>query len=79
VVASEIAKDQLASVMQERVSLADELGLLLSRRIETEKHLFNEGMSPESTHPSTLTARIRHLFEIPHVLRHRQVATMPDG
>ncbi|RDJ03865.1 cyclic nucleotide-binding domain-containing protein [Rhizobium grahamii] len=79
VVAYEIAKDQLASVMQERVSLADELGLLLSRRIETEKHLFHEGMSPDSLHPSTLTARIRHLFEIPHVLRHKQVAIAPDG
>ncbi len=78
VVAYEIAKDQLATVMHDRVSLADELGLLLSRRIETEKHLFGEGMTAEGTHPSTLTARIRHLFEIPYAIRHKQIAAVPD-
>ncbi len=43
---------------------ADELRLLLSRRIETEKHLFGEEMTPEGSHPSTLTAKIRHLFQM---------------
>ncbi|QFY63814.1 mechanosensitive ion channel (plasmid) [Rhizobium grahamii] len=78
VVAYEIAKEQLAAVMRQRPSLADELGVLLSRRIDSEKHLFGEEMLSENSHPSTLTAKIRHLFEIQHVIRYRPEATMQD-
>ncbi|MBB3592017.1 small-conductance mechanosensitive channel/CRP-like cAMP-binding protein [Rhizobium sp. BK529] len=66
VVVYEIAKDHLATIMQERPALAEELGLLLSRRIESEKHRFSAGVSAEASHPTTLTTRIRHLFQIPH-------------
>lgn len=66
VVVYEIAKDHLAAIMQERPALAEELGLLLSRRIESEKHHFSAGVSAEASHPTTLTTRIRHLFQIPH-------------
>jgi len=66
VVVYEIAKDHLATIMQERPTLAEELGLLLSRRIESEKHHFSAGVSAEASHPTTLTTRIRHLFQIPH-------------
>ncbi|KQV68424.1 mechanosensitive ion channel family protein [Rhizobium sp. Root1220] len=65
VVGYEIAKEHLAAVMHDRPALADELGLLLSRRIETEKHLF-EGTAADNGHPNSLTARIRHLFQIQH-------------
>ncbi len=66
VIVYEIAKDHLAAIMQERPALAEELGLLLSRRIESEKHHFSAGVSAEGSHPTTLTTRIRHLFQIPH-------------
>ncbi len=66
VVVYEIAKDHLAAIMQERPALAEELGLLLSRRIEAEKHHFSAGVSAEASHPTTLSTRIRHLFQIPH-------------
>ncbi len=79
VVAYEIAKDQLAAVMRQRPSLADELGVLLSRRIDSEKHLFGEEMLPENNHPSTLTARIRHLFEVQHVIRPRTEPFIHEG
>lgn len=75
VVAYEVAKDQLAAVMRERPSLADELGVLLARRIDSEKHLFGEEILADSSHPSTLTAKIRHLFEIQHVIRHYSEST----
>ncbi|MEK1896847.1 MAG: mechanosensitive ion channel family protein [Rhizobium sp.] len=79
VVAYEIAKDQLAAVMRDRPSLADELGLLLSRRIETEKHLFGEEMTPEGSHPSTLTAKIRHLFQMQHAIHRKPIILKQDG
>ncbi len=66
VIVYEIAKDHLAAIMQQRPALAEELGLLLSRRIESEKHHFSAGVSAEGSHPTTLTTRIRHLFQIPH-------------
>jgi small-conductance mechanosensitive channel/CRP-like cAMP-binding protein len=66
VVVYEIAKDHLATIMQERPALAEELGLLLSRRIEAEKHHFSAGVSEEGSHPTTLTTRIRHLFQLPY-------------
>ncbi|MBZ7924191.1 mechanosensitive ion channel family protein [Ensifer adhaerens] len=71
VIAYEIAKDQLAAVMLQRPSLADELGIVLSRRLDSEKHLFGDGMLLEGGHPSTLTAKIRHLFQIQHARRHK--------
>lgn len=64
VVAYEISKEHLACVMHDRPILAEELGMLLARRMETEKHLSHgeEGIA----RPTSLTARIRHLFQIQH-------------
>jgi CRP-like cAMP-binding protein len=68
VVVYEIAKEHLACIMQARPALAEELALLLSRRMETEKHLFSTD-GPAQSHPTTLTARIKQLFRIPHGTR----------
>jgi CRP-like cAMP-binding protein len=67
VVVYEISKDHLASVMHDRPALAEELGMLLAKRMETEKHLI-EGTAGVG-HPTTLTARIRRLFQIQHATR----------
>lgn len=66
VVVYEISKEHLACIMQARPALAEELGLLLSRRVESEKHLFSAGMPGEGSHPTTLATRIKHLFQIPY-------------
>ncbi|WP_454849830.1 mechanosensitive ion channel family protein [Rhizobium binxianense] len=66
VVVYEISKERLAAVMQDRPSLAEELALILSKRLDSEKHLAMHGVSPNGRHPTSLTARIRHLFQIQH-------------
>jgi small-conductance mechanosensitive channel/CRP-like cAMP-binding protein len=66
VVIYEISKDNLASVMRDRPALAEELGLLLSRRMEDEQHLANVSSLAHGTHPDSIATRIRRLFEIPH-------------
>ncbi len=65
VVTYEITKSDLAAVMRDRPALAEELGVLLSRRMEEEEHLSNASALPHGTHPETLATRIRRLFEIP--------------
>lgn len=65
VVIYEVTKEDLAAVMRDRPALAEELGVLLSRRMEEEEHLSNAGALSHGTHPETLTSRIRRLFEIP--------------
>ncbi|WP_436102827.1 Crp/Fnr family transcriptional regulator [Pararhizobium sp. LjRoot238] len=69
VVVYEISKDHLASVMHDRPALAEELGMLLAKRMEMEKHLVDGAAG--IGHPTTLTARIRHLFQIQHAARYR--------
>lgn len=64
VVVYEISKDHLAGVMRDRPSLAEELGELLSKRMQTEEHL-SESRGKDVSHPTSLAARIRHLFEVP--------------
>ncbi len=65
VVIYEITKDDLAAVMRDRPALAEELGILLSRRMEEEEHLSNASTLSHGTHPETLATRIRRLLEIP--------------
>ncbi|MBB3979723.1 small-conductance mechanosensitive channel/CRP-like cAMP-binding protein [Rhizobium azooxidifex] len=65
VVIYEIIKEDLAAVMRDRPALAEELGILLSRRMEEEEHLSNASLTSHGTHPDTLATRIRRLFEIP--------------
>jgi len=68
VVVYAIAQADLAPLMRDRPSIAEELGLTLSRRAEAQKHLFvrDDETSAIGEMPS-LAARIRRLFEIPHV------------
>ncbi len=65
VVIYEITKEDLAAVMRDRPALAEELGTLLSRRMEDEEHLSNASSLSHGTHPDTLATRIRRLFGIP--------------
>ncbi|MDR6632281.1 small-conductance mechanosensitive channel [Phyllobacterium sp. 1468] len=66
----EIAKSTLAPLLHDRPSLVEELGLILSRRAEAEKHLFGNSAEIAGIHAVPgLVKRIRHLFEISHVER----------
>lgn len=51
--------------MRDRPALAEELGVLLSRRMEDEEHLTSANVLVHGPHPDTLASRIRRLFEIP--------------
>lgn len=66
----EISKSTLAPLLHDRPSLVEELGLILSRRAEAEKHLFGNSAEIAGIHAVPgLVKRIRHLFEISHVER----------
>jgi CRP-like cAMP-binding protein len=69
VVVYEVSKDHLAGVMHDRPSLAEELGELLAKRMQSEEHLGAIDDKATSSHPTSLAARIRHLFEVPHTSR----------
>ncbi|MFT4180741.1 MAG: mechanosensitive ion channel family protein [Rhizobium sp.] len=67
VVTYEIGEDCLAPLLQDRPSLAEELGAIMSKRIEAERHLFSAGdMLVNGAPVSSLSARIKHLFQIQH-------------
>ncbi|MEX2693610.1 cyclic nucleotide-binding domain-containing protein [Rhizobium mongolense] len=66
VVAYQIAKEDLASVMRDRPILVEELGLLLARRIENERHFIDSHRHLEEVQPTSIAEKIRHLFEVPH-------------
>jgi hypothetical protein len=67
VVVYEIAQAGLAPLMRDRPAIAEELGLTLSRRAETEKALVRPGERTAITGSiPQLVARIRQLFEVPH-------------
>jgi small-conductance mechanosensitive channel/CRP-like cAMP-binding protein len=63
----EIGHDCLANVMRDRPALAEELGILLSRRIEVEQQRIGAGHVSNDNHPESLANRIRHLFQIQRV------------
>jgi CRP-like cAMP-binding protein len=65
VVIYEISKDDLAAVMRDRPALVEELGTLLSRRMEEMELRANPNALSHGSHPDTLATRIRRLFEIP--------------
>lgn len=69
VVVYEISKDHLATVMRDRPSLAEELGELLAKRMKSEEHLGFRSGDEASGHPSSLAARIRHLFAVSRLPR----------
>ena len=64
VVVYEMPKEQFAAIMRDWPSLAEELGLLLSRRLEAESNhsALRDGL--QSAPPRSISQRIRHLFEI---------------
>ncbi|EJK80650.1 mechanosensitive ion channel family protein [Rhizobium sp. AP16] len=67
VVTYEIGEDCLAPLLRDRPSLAEELGAILSKRIEAEHHLFGaSNMLVNGAPISSLSARIKHLFQIQH-------------
>jgi CRP-like cAMP-binding protein len=66
----EIEKSTLAPLLHDRPSLVDELSLILCRRAEAEKHLFENSTEIAGIHAMPgLVKKIRHLFEISHVER----------
>lgn len=66
VVAYEVPKDLLASVMRERPAMAEDLAILLSKRMESEKLLSKTGRHENEHEAISLAARILHLFQIQH-------------
>lgn len=66
----EIEKSTLAPLLHDRPSLVEELGLILCRRAEAEKHLFDNSSEIAGIRAMPgLVNKIRHLFEISHVER----------
>lgn len=63
----EIGHDCLANVMRDRPALAEELGILLSRRMEVEQQKIGAGHVSNENHAESLANRIRHLFQIQRV------------
>jgi small-conductance mechanosensitive channel/CRP-like cAMP-binding protein len=63
VVAYEIRQETLAKLMQDRPGLADELGLVLSRKLQAER-LHNIEFPERSKEAMTFAARIRRIFQL---------------
>jgi len=63
VVACEIGRDQLCEVLRERPILADAIAATLADRLEQEKRLRGDGITPPQ-HARTLANRIRQLFQL---------------
>ena len=61
----EITQDGLAPLMQTRPTIAEELGAFLSKRSAAELDRLETGLEIARTQSlPSLTARIRHLFDI---------------
>lgn len=61
VVAYEIAQEDIAALLKDRPSIADEVGAVLSRRMEEEQRVLSPRKQQEAT---SFATRIRHLFNI---------------
>lgn len=67
VVAYEIAQDSLAPLMRDRPMIAEDLALLLARRMENQQQLLpSAARGSEHGSVQRLLDRMRHLFEIRH-------------
>ncbi len=67
VVTYEIGEDCLAPLLHDRPSIAEELGAIMSKRIEAERHLFGASdMLVNGAPIGSLTSRIKHLFQLQH-------------
>lgn len=61
----EISQETLADLMRERPALAEELGFMLSQRLEAEHKLIGAfRTSSNDNHPHSLAEKIRHLFKL---------------
>jgi small-conductance mechanosensitive channel/CRP-like cAMP-binding protein len=67
VVIYEIGHDCLAPLLRDRPSIAEELGEIMSKRMEAERHLFGAAdLMVGADRAGSLTSRIRHLFQLQH-------------
>jgi CRP-like cAMP-binding protein len=67
VVVYEIGQADLAKLMNDRPSMAEELGSILARRADSEKERAGHSTQiADARSVSRLVARIRHLFDVPH-------------
>lgn len=65
VVTYEIGEDCLSPLLHDRPALAEELGAIMAKRIEAERHLFaSADMLVNGAPISTLSSRIKHLFQL---------------
>ena len=65
VVTYEIGEDCLSPLLHDRPALAEELGAIMAKRIEAERHLFaNADMLVHGAPVSSLSSRIKHLFQL---------------
>ncbi len=65
VVTYEIGEDCLSPLLHDRPALAEELGAIMAKRIEAERHMFaNADMLVNGSPVSTLSSRIKHLFQL---------------
>ncbi|KAA1176501.1 mechanosensitive ion channel [Rhizobium tropici] len=65
VVTYEIGEDCLAPLLHDRPALAEELGAIMAKRIDAERHLFaNADMLVHGAPVNSLSSRIKHLFQL---------------
>jgi len=65
VVTYEIGEDCLSPLLHDRPALAEELGAIMAKRIEAERHLFaNADLLVNGAPVSSLSSRIKHLFQL---------------
>ncbi len=65
VVTYEIGEDCLSPLLHDRPALAEELGAIMAKRIDAERHLFaNADMLVNGSPVTTLSSRIKHLFQL---------------
>lgn len=66
VVIYELGQEQLSPLLKDRPMIAEELGQIMSQRIDAEKHLFAGSGAIGNAQGGSLATRIRNLFQLPH-------------
>jgi small-conductance mechanosensitive channel len=67
VVIYEISQECLAPLLRDRPAIAEELGSIMAKRVEAERHLFGDDDILANGAPvGSLASRIRHLFQLQH-------------
>jgi len=62
VIVYEIAKDRLSPFMKERPEIVEQLGFILSHRLEKERHLLDDHNATGIPYPNSLAGKIKNLF-----------------